>query len=115
TLNTLVALLAEELDRARTDIFLPLERISVHEFASSDGLTVYGHLSLPAGPGPHPAVVVCTSGAGGALDKEGRYAQFSEHPPLTTAGFAVFTVDHRGAPGHGADFDACSEMGGKDI
>ncbi|QRK92240.1 type I polyketide synthase [Saccharopolyspora erythraea] len=115
TVTSLAGLLADELERAPVDTFRPLEDIVMHEFVSSDGLTIYGHLSLPAGPGPHPAVVVCTSGEGGALDDEGRYAHISEHTPLHAAGFAVFTVDQRGAPGHGADYRARPEMGGLDI
>jgi acyl transferase domain-containing protein/fermentation-respiration switch protein FrsA (DUF1100 family) len=115
TVNGLAGLLADELDRTPADTFHPLESIAVREFVSPDGLTVYGHLSLPAGPGPHPAVVVCTSGAGGALDEAGRYAHISEHAPLHAAGFAVLTVDHRGAPGHGADYSARAVMGGGEI
>ncbi|MGW3150971.1 SDR family NAD(P)-dependent oxidoreductase [Streptomyces sp. NPDC001177] len=115
TVDGLAGLLADELDRTPTDSFHPLDSITAHTFASSDGLTVHGHLSVPAGPGPHPAVVVCTSGRGGALDEEGRYVHISEHAPLHAAGFAVFTVDQRGAPGHGADFSARAEMGEGDI
>jgi epothilone polyketide synthase D len=115
TVTGLTALLADELDRAPAHTPRPLEGIVTHEFLSSDGLTVYGHLSLPPGPGPHPAVVVCGAGAGGALDDEGRYVHVTEHPPLRAAGFAVFTVDQRGAPGHGADYSARAAMGGLDI
>jgi acyl transferase domain-containing protein/dienelactone hydrolase/acyl carrier protein len=115
TVAGLSRLLAEELDRTPDDAASSVGGIVACEFASSDGLVIFGHLSVPAGPGPHPAVVVCTSGAGGALDDQGRYAHVSEHPPLHRAGFAVFTVDHRGAPGHGADFRECAEMGGRDI
>jgi polyketide synthase 12 len=58
---------------------------------------------------------VCTAGPGGALNADGDPVQVSEHSPLRAAGFAVFTVDHRGAPGHGPDFDDRMEMGGRDI
>ncbi|MFI9722684.1 SDR family NAD(P)-dependent oxidoreductase [Streptomyces sp. NPDC052396] len=112
TMAGLARLLSDELDRAPADAF---QALAVHEFTSADGLTVYGHLSLPPGPGPHPAVVVCTAGPGGALNADGDPVQISEHPPLRAAGFAVLTVDHRGAPGHGPDFDARAEMGGRDI
>ena len=116
TVTSLASLLAEELDRAPAPgAQPPPEGLVPHEFASSDGLTIYGHLSLPPGPGPHPAVVVCTSGVGGALDDEGRYVRVGEHAPLRAAGFAVFTVDQRGTPGHGADYGARVEMGGSDI
>ncbi|GAA0352324.1 SDR family NAD(P)-dependent oxidoreductase [Actinoallomurus spadix] len=115
TVAGLVGLLAEELDRPPASTPRPPAGITTHDFLSSDGLTIYGHLSLPAGPGPHPAVVVCTAGEGGALDDAGNYAHLSEHAPLRAAGFAVFTVDHRGAPGHGADYSARAEMGGRDV
>lgn len=115
TLDRLAALLADELDRESADTFRPLDDITAHTFPSADGLTVHGHLSTPDGPGPHPVVVVCTSGAGGALDDKGRYAGVSEHAPLRSAGFAVFTVDQRGAPGHGEEYAAHGDMGGADI
>ncbi|MGW4464797.1 SDR family NAD(P)-dependent oxidoreductase [Micromonospora sp. NPDC004704] len=112
TLTGLATLLAGELGASADP---PRPDLTVHEFPSADGLTVFGHLSLPAGPGPHPAVVVCTAGEGGALDADGTYVKVSEHAPLHAAGFAVFTVDHRGAPGHGADFHHGAAMGGADI
>ncbi|MEV7044747.1 SDR family NAD(P)-dependent oxidoreductase [Amycolatopsis sp. NPDC051061] len=115
TMSGLVGLLVAELDRAPAETFEPARDLTVHEFASGDGLTVYGHLSSPPGPGPHPAVVVCTSGRGGALNADGVHVQVGEHEPLRAAGLAVFTVDHRGAPGHGADFDALAEMGGREV
>ena len=115
SVDRLAALLAEELDREPADTFRPQERVSAHTFPSADGLAIHGHLSVPAGTGPHPAVVVCTSDRGGALDDKGRYARVSEHAPLHAAGFAVFTVDQRGAPGHGAEYTARAEMGGGDI
>ncbi|MBO0878872.1 MAG: SDR family NAD(P)-dependent oxidoreductase, partial [Mycobacterium sp.] len=114
TLSTLSALLVDELERIPTASG-SIQDITAHEFTSSDGLTVYGHLSLPARPAPHPAVVVCTSGNGGALDDDGHPTRTSEHGPLNRAGFAVFTVDHRGTPGHGADFSARAELGGREI
>ncbi|PSL52666.1 acyl transferase domain-containing protein [Saccharothrix carnea] len=115
TVSGLAGLLAEELDRAPGTPSRPAEAITAHGFTAADGLVVHGHLSLPDGPGPHPAVVVCTAGEGGALDDQGRYARVSEHAPLLAAGFAVFTVDQRGAPGHGAEYRASAEMGGRDI
>ncbi|GEB47989.1 type I polyketide synthase [Streptomyces cacaoi] len=115
SVERLAALLAEELGREPADTFRVQEQLTAHTFESADGLTVHGHLSVPPGPGPHPAVVVCTSGAGGALDDKGRYATVGEHAPLHAAGFAVFTVDHRGAPGHGDAYAARGEMGGGDI
>ncbi|WP_243867391.1 type I polyketide synthase [Actinophytocola oryzae] len=104
----LVELLAEELTRSAP-------AITAHEIVSADGLVIHGHLSLPTGPGPHPAVVVCAAGEGGALDADGEYARVSEHAPLRAAGFAVLTVDQRGAPGHGPEFSARAEMGGGEV
>ncbi|MEV7044742.1 SDR family NAD(P)-dependent oxidoreductase [Amycolatopsis sp. NPDC051061] len=111
----LVSLLGEELDRAESGADTLTEGLAVHEITADDGLVFYGHLSTPSGPGPHPAVVVCTAGNGGALDDDGDYAHTSEHAPLLAAGFAVFTVDQRGAPGHGSEFGAQAEIGGKDV
>ncbi len=86
-----------------------------HLFISEDGLTIYGHLSLPPGPGPHPAVVVHTSGLGGALNTQGQYVNLVEHGPLLARGYAVFTVDQRGSPGHGEQFARMGAMGGDEV
>ncbi|WP_163998986.1 type I polyketide synthase [Pyxidicoccus caerfyrddinensis] len=86
-----------------------------HSFVSEDGLTVYGHLSLPPGPGPHPAVVVHTQDPGGALNAEGHYVRLAEHGPLLARGYAVFTVDQRGAPGHGEEFARMTDLGGAEV
>ena len=115
TLSSLVELLVEELERDVEEVFAPEDDLTVHEFPSADGTTIYGHLSLPPGPGPHPGVVVCTAGEGGALSAAGEYVQVSEHAPLRAAGFAVLTVDHRGTPGHGTDFSAAADMGARDV
>jgi dipeptidyl aminopeptidase/acylaminoacyl peptidase len=84
------------------------------EFTANDGLHLTGHLSLPTGPGPHPAIVVHTANAGGALDERGQYAQLFEHAPLVAAGFAVLTVDQRGSLGHGEDHFRKADLGGRD-
>jgi predicted esterase/NADP-dependent 3-hydroxy acid dehydrogenase YdfG/acyl carrier protein len=76
-----------------------------YSFQGRDGRTLYGHLSCPAGPGPHPIVIVNPADTGGALDEHGRYVQIYEHEPLLKAGFAVFTVDQLGAKGHGAAYE----------
>jgi acyl transferase domain-containing protein/acetyl esterase/lipase len=86
-----------------------------HTFVSEDGMTIYGHLSLPPGPGPHPAVVVHTSGLGGALNTTGQYVNLVEHGPLLARGYAVFTVDQRGAPGHGEKYARMADMGGGEV
>ena len=85
------------------------------EFPSLDGLIIHGHLSLPTGPGPHPAIVVHTADTGGALDDQGRYVHLFEHEPLVRAGFAVLTVDQRGAPGHGDEYAGAADLGGADV
>lgn len=110
SVGVLVELLVDELDRTQPDTATAL-----HEITSADGLVIYGHLSVPPDTGPHPAVVVCTAGEGGALNADGDHAHLSEHAPLLAAGFAVLTVDQRGAPGHGPDFTAMAEMGGGDV
>ncbi|ANN16014.1 polyketide synthase [Amycolatopsis orientalis] len=110
SVGVLAELLVDELDRAQ-----PETATALHEITSADGLVIYGHLSVPPVPGPHPAVVVCAPGEGGALNADGDYAHLSEHAPLLAAGFAVLTVDQRGAPGHGPDFTARAEMGGGDV
>lgn len=115
TAGSLGELLAPKFDAAAAGASAAGVDIVAHELLSSDGLLIHGHLSLPAGPGPHPAVVVCGPGAGGALDDQGRYARVSEHAPLHQAGFAVFTVDQRGAPGHGPAYTALADMGGREI
>lgn len=84
-------------------------------FPSFDGFEIYGHLSLPQGNGPFPAVVVLTGGLGGAKDELGRYVKLAEHRRLVPQGLAVFTVDHRGSPGHGPAFAARQDLGGADL
>ncbi|MFC3456147.1 SDR family NAD(P)-dependent oxidoreductase [Amycolatopsis speibonae] len=110
SVGVLAELLVDELDRSQ-----PETATVAHEITSADGQVIYGHLSVPPDPGPHPAVVVCAPGEGGALNNDGDYAHLSEHAPLLAAGFAVLTVDQRGAPGHGPDFTAMAEMGGGEV
>ncbi|GAA0223448.1 SDR family NAD(P)-dependent oxidoreductase [Cryptosporangium japonicum] len=111
TAGRLVEVVADTLEDAAPETVLPV----VHELTSSDGLTVYGHLSLPAGPGPHPAVLVCPPDPGGVLDAEGRYRHIPEHATLVAAGFAVFSVDRRGALGHGDEYAARTDVGGLEV
>ncbi len=85
------------------------------QFSSIDGLTIYGHLSLPEGEGPHPAVLVHTAFHGGALGIRGEYENLQEHRFLVREGFAVFTVDQRGAPGHGESYASQYSLGDKDV
>ncbi|MEM7181271.1 MAG: SDR family NAD(P)-dependent oxidoreductase [Spirochaetota bacterium] len=86
-----------------------------YSFPSVDGLEIYGHLSLPEGKEPFPVVVVHTAFQGGALNTKGEYEFIKEHTPLTNAGFAVLTVDQRGAPGHGTRYLQYNDIGGKDV
>jgi alpha-beta hydrolase superfamily lysophospholipase len=57
----------------------------------SDGLSIAADLRVPAGPGPHPAVVVCP---GMSLTKEVWVPAYAEG--LTAAGFVTLTPDWRG-------------------
>ena len=57
----------------------------------ADGLRLVGDLRRPAGPGPHPAVVVCP---GMSLTKEVWVPPYAEG--LTSAGFVTLTPDWRG-------------------
>lgn len=56
-----------------------------------DGLRLVGDLRVPAGPGPHPAVVVCP---GMSLTREVWVPAYAEG--LTAAGFVTLTLDWRG-------------------
>jgi len=98
---------------------VPVPDWTVHptrvEFSGKDGLTLHGHLSLPEGLGPYPAVVVHTGDQGGALDERGRYIQLFEHAPLLSEGLAVLTVDQRGTPGHGEEYRGAADLGGMDV
>ncbi|MCP3800287.1 SDR family NAD(P)-dependent oxidoreductase [Allokutzneria sp. A3M-2-11 16] len=115
TVSGVVELVADALDQAPAAKPATRDWLVQHELVSFDGTTFYGHLSLPPSSGPHPAVVVCTADTGGALDSEGRRVRVHEHAPLVAAGFAVFTVDQRGAPGHGEEFSARASLGDRDV
>lgn len=90
-------------------------RPTSYSFPSHGGVMIHAHLSLPEGPSPFPAVVVHTADQGGALDASGAYAHLHEHAPLLAAGFAVFTVDQRGAPGHGEAYSRLAQLGAADV
>ncbi len=124
TVEGLTRYVVEQLDAARPDDLsssgpreAPAERVrpAPQTFVSHDGMTIHGHLSLPDGAAPYPAVVVHTADTGGALDADGHYLRLGEHAPLLAAGYAVFTVDQRGAPGHGLDYLSRSEVGDGDV
>ncbi|WP_280268188.1 alpha/beta hydrolase family protein [Nocardia wallacei] len=74
---------------------------------ASGSVTVAGTLSLPATPGPHPAVVLIT-GSG----PQDRNEELLGHKPfllladtLTRAGYAVLRTDDRGVGGTGGALD----------
>lgn len=76
---------------------------------SHRGITLAGTLSLPAGPGPHPAVVLITGSGPQNRDEEIEgipgYAPFrwiAEY--LSTWGIAVLRYDDRGVGASGGDF-----------
>jgi len=98
-------------DQIQEDMMTPTE----YRFPGFDGMDIYGHLSLPEGPEPFPAVLVLCGDPGGAKDQTGQYSKIVEHRMLAPEGFAVFTVDHRGSTGHGDDFYARQDLGGDDL
>jgi epothilone polyketide synthase D len=106
---------AESTERPPADVESAECYLRACSFPAKDGLTIYGHLSVPTGAGPFPAIVVHTADRGGALDSSGEYWQIEEHAPLLAAGFAVLTVDQRGAPGHGDEYQRQAELGAGDI
>jgi len=67
----------------------------------SDGLTLAGHLYLPAGQPPHPAVIVC-HGLNSRKENHAGFACF-----LQERGFAALTFDFRG---HG-ESQGCLDAG----
>lgn len=75
--------------------------MSVVSYAAPDGLIVPAYLTLPAGPGPHPMVVVVHGGPA--------IRDFWEWQPdvqlLATRGYAVFQPQFRGSTGFGRAFE----------
>lgn len=65
-------------------------------------VTLAGTLSLPDGPGPHPALVVLHSASGGTRDYP-YYHHLTERLPR--AGIAVLVFDRRGSGESGGDFE----------
>lgn len=63
-----------------------------------DGITLKGSLTLPAGPGPHPAVVLA-HGSGDAVRDVGPWNMF-----FLRQGIAVLSLDKRGAGQSGGDW-----------
>ena len=68
------------------------------EYARPGGTPLTLDAWIPAGPGPHAAVVIVH---GGGWENGTKYSFVPPlFPPLTNAGFAWFTIDYRLAPGH---------------
>ena len=61
------------------------------EFRTDDGVDLVGHLRVPAGPGPFPALAVTGPFTGVKDQVAGTYAE-----RLTRAGFVTCAFDHRG-------------------
>ena len=83
----------------------PYEERAAQYDSGSPGIRLAGTLTVPRGPGPHPALVL-VSGSG-AQDRDERVAG---HRPflvladyLTRRGYAVLRVDDRGVGGSGGD------------
>ena len=64
-------------------------------FATPAGVKLKLDVSVPATPGPHPAVILVHGGAWQAGDKTNFRALFQ---PLTDAGYAWFSINYRLAP-----------------
>ncbi|MGC9536926.1 alpha/beta hydrolase [Streptomyces sp. UG1] len=68
-----------------------VERITLTADGPGDGLALAGHLRLPDGPGPFPAVALTGPFTGVKEQVTGAYAE-----RLTQAGFVTLAFDHRG-------------------
>jgi len=85
---------------------LPYEVAQVGYDNAADGIRLAGTLSLPPGPGPHPAVVLIPGS--GEVDRDGTlfghrfYQVLADH--LTRQGFAVLRSDKRGLGQSGGAF-----------
>jgi dipeptidyl aminopeptidase/acylaminoacyl peptidase len=81
------------------------------EFKSRDGKTLYGFFTAPAGPGPHPTVVMPHGGPFNASDE---WAFNPEVQFLASRGYAVLQVNYRGSGGRGDAFvsSAFKQWGG---
>lgn len=82
------------------------------EIEARDGLKLQGYLTQPAGPTPHPLVVLPHGGPHGVRD----YWEFDwESQLLVSRGYAVLQLNYRGSGGYGMDFEAAGyrEWGAK--
>lgn len=71
------------------------------QFEARDGLTLHALLTLPAGSGPRPLVVIPHGGPYEFIDTWGYDA---EATLLASRGYAVLRVNFRGSGGYGRDF-----------
>ncbi len=81
-------------------------------FRSRDDVELHGYITLPAGPGPHPMVVIPHGGPHGVRDS---WAYDPEVQLLANRGYAVLQVNFRGSGGYGEPFmeSGFREWGGK--
>ena len=75
------------------------------EFSSADGTVLVGEVRLPAGPGPHPAVIL-VHGSGPSDSSEIDYRYNSN--AFLKKGLAVLVYHKRGAGRSGGDFDTAT-------
>lgn len=96
-----VLTLSAEVEGTATRILQPIHRTfslgTVSRELREDGLV--GRLSLPQGPGPHPAVLV-VGGSGGGMDWSGEVAAL-----LASRGFAALALAYFGMEGLPASLD----------
>ena len=68
------------------------------EYSRPGGVALTFDAWIPAGPGPHAAVIIVH---GGGWENGTKYSYVPPlFPPLSNAGFAWFTIDYRLAPQH---------------
>ena len=81
-------------------------------FKASDGLTLHGYITRPAGTGPYPMVVIPHGGPYGVRDN---WEFDSEAQLFANRGYAVLQVNYRGSGGFGEEFErkGYKEWGGK--
>jgi dipeptidyl aminopeptidase/acylaminoacyl peptidase len=74
-----------------------LHRMRELTAAAADGYPVHGWVTVPAGPGPHPVVLLVH---GGPYRQDG-WALLDEVQVLVSAGYAVVQCNPRGSSGYG--------------
>ncbi len=73
------------------------------EYGQAAGVSLKLDAYVPDGPGPHPTVILVHGGGWTGGDKDGGKNQgymMPMHEPLSTAGFAWFSINYRLAPAH---------------